>query len=195
MQRRKFVVGLGALASGGAAAMGTGAFTSVEADRSVDVNVSDDAGAYLRLEGTGGPNSEYVTGDGNGNQLEIDLTDSNDNFPNSTDPNGVNPNALTQIDDLFVIQNQGTQEVDVGISKTSNSGNADLVTFYANDSNSGLNDRYDTTNDNTVALGTTDTTLGTGDTVYVSLEVDTSGSTVSDGTQILDSVTVEGDAT
>lgn len=173
--------------------MGTGAFTSVEADRRVDVNVSDDAGAYLRLQGTGGPNSPYVTQDGNGNQLEIDLTDSNDSFPNSTDPNGVNPNALTQIDDLFVIQNQGTQEVDVGVTKSGN--NPNLVTFYANDSNSGLNDRYDTTNDNTVALGTADATLATGDIVYVSLEVDTSGSTVSAGTQILNEVTVEGDAT
>jgi hypothetical protein len=148
------------------------------------------------LEGTGGENSEYVTQSGSGNQLEIDLTDSNDTFPSSTDPNGVNPDAVTQLDDLFEIQNQGTQEVEVGITKTDDTGSeAELVTFYANDSNSGLTDRYDDGNDNTVILGDTDATLGTGDSVYVSLEIDTEGESISSGTEILNSVTVNADAT
>ena len=195
--RRKFLAGLGALASGSAAAIGTGAFTSVSADRSVDVNVAGDAAAYLRLEGTGGNNSEYVTDDGNGGQLEIDLTDTNDNF-GTEDPNGVNPDAVTQIDDLFVIQNQGTQEVDVGLTKSdpNNNSNESLVTFYATNLDAGSSfDRYSSGGTgNTVALGSTDATLGTGDSVTVSVEIDTEGSTVSPGTQILDSVTINGDA-
>ncbi|MYL18145.1 DUF1102 domain-containing protein [Halorubrum terrestre] len=192
MERRKFVVGLGALASGSAAAMGTGAFTSVEADRNVDVNVSDDAAAYLRLQGSGGNNSEYVTQDGDGNQLAINLTDSNNNFPSSTDPNGVNPDAVTQLDNLFVIQNQGTQEVSVDISKSG--GNTSVVGFYANTSESPTG-RYNPSNGNTVRLGSGSITLTTGETVYVSIEIDTEDSGVSSGTQVLNSVTVNADAT
>ncbi|EMA69650.1 hypothetical protein C462_12280 [Halorubrum distributum JCM 13916] len=158
----------------------------------MDVNVSDDAAAYLRLEGAGGNNSEYVTQDGNGDQLEIDLTDSNDNF-SGEDPNGVNPDAVTQIDDLFVIQNQGTQEVNVGLTKSGS--DTSLVTFYATDSTTSSPDRYDTGNDGTVTLGSTDATLGTGDSVTVSMEIDTEGQSISSGTQILNSVTVDADAT
>jgi len=121
MQRRNLLIGMGSIAAGGAATIGTGAFTSVEADRSVDVNVSDDAGAYLRLEGNGGENSEYVTQNGDGNQLAIDLTDSNDNFPGSTDPNGVNPDAVTQINDLLLSKTRG--------HKKSTSVSAKLVTL------------------------------------------------------------------
>ncbi len=47
MDRRKFVLSVGALAGGGSLALGTGAFSSVEAERDVGVTVADDASAYL----------------------------------------------------------------------------------------------------------------------------------------------------
>ncbi len=55
MQRRKFLIGMGSLAAGGAAATGTGAFTQVTAERDVTVKTAGDAGAYLDLN----PISEY----------------------------------------------------------------------------------------------------------------------------------------
>lgn len=103
MQRRKFLVGLGATVSGSAAAVGTGAFTSVEADRSVDVEVAGDASAYLAItEVSGSPNSDYIDTTG----AEVSF-----NFDSTTPPDGegFNPNSVTVIEDLAEVQNQGTQ--------------------------------------------------------------------------------------
>ena len=178
MQRRKFVIGVGALASGAAAAVGTGAFSNVTATRDIDVEVADDASAYLRLQGTGGANSEYVTDDGTGGTLSIDLSSSN-----ATDAGGegVNPDAVTQIDDLFEIENQGTQEVEISLDKSGD--NADLVEFYPDD------EAYagDSFADATIALGP-------GEDAVVSLEIDTEGENVGDGDELLDTVTFNADA-
>lgn len=179
MERRKFVVGLGALASGSAAAVGTGAFTSVTATRDIDVEVADDASAYLRLEGTGGANSDYVTDDGNGGTLSISLDDGN---TVSGGGEGVNPDAVTEIDDLFTIENQGTQEVSVSISKSG--ANSGLVSFYPE------GEAY-----NGDSFADSDLTLSAGTGSDISVEVDTEGAGVSDGDELLDSVTFTAEAT
>jgi hypothetical protein len=116
MQRRKLLATVGSLAAGGAAAMGTGAFTSVSANRSVDVQVADDSVALLRLNATAGNrNSDYA--DESGNQISIDLTDGNSNL--SENPSGVNKDAVTTIYDIFSIENQGTQAALVYVSPSS----------------------------------------------------------------------------
>lgn len=109
MQRRKFVVGLGALATGTAAATGTGAFTSVSAQRNVNVQLSDDSNAFLGLEPG---ESDLVSDNGDGNlQINIDGT--------NAAGSGANTNAITTIGDpdnpadeyAFKVTNQGTQSV------------------------------------------------------------------------------------
>jgi hypothetical protein len=110
MQRRKLLTAMGSLAAGGAAAMGTGAFTSVSANRSVDVEVADDADALLSIDTIpGAANAEYV--DTSGETVSIDLTETN--VAGNT---GLNANATTKIKDLLRIKNQGTQNVYVWIS-------------------------------------------------------------------------------
>jgi hypothetical protein len=108
MQRRKFLVGLGSLAAGGAAAVGTGAFNSVEADRRFAVEIAGDNYAYLGLSGTGTSNDEYLTQTGSGNTLAIALTDSN---VTTGGGDGINDEAETIINPLFEVTNQGTQEI------------------------------------------------------------------------------------
>ncbi|WP_141212243.1 DUF1102 domain-containing protein [Halorubrum ezzemoulense] len=106
--RRKFITGLGALAAGSAAAVGTGAFTSVEATRSVEVNVTGDADAYLGLKAADHPNGDaYV--DDSGDTVAIDITETT-NDDNETLGSGLNPNATTVIENLLVVTNQGTQD-------------------------------------------------------------------------------------
>jgi hypothetical protein len=109
MQRRKFLLGAGSLAAAGAAAMGTGAFTSVSADRSLTVKTAGDASAYLSLKPQ--PNSanatEYVNVL-NDNTIEIDVGS------NSNGGSGVNKGAYTVIRDLIQVTNQGTQGVIFG---------------------------------------------------------------------------------
>ena len=62
MERRKFVVGLGALATGTAAATGTGAFSQASASRGVSVSVVSDNSAFATLlaDDSGLENSEYA---------------------------------------------------------------------------------------------------------------------------------------
>lgn len=104
---------IGALGAGGAIVTGTGAFTSVEANRSVSVTVEGDANAYLSLEDTGNANSEYLNTN-SAEELEIDLT--GENGSTTGGGTGVNADAITVIEDLFEVRNQGTQEVELTVT-------------------------------------------------------------------------------
>jgi len=101
MQRRKFLIGAGSLAAGSAAAMGTGAFTSVEANRDVSIGVTGDASAYLRITREDTPNgNEYVENTSDGIALNFD---------------SVNTQADSKFSNLLRVQNEGTQIVRVGV--------------------------------------------------------------------------------
>ncbi|AEH38164.1 hypothetical protein [Halopiger xanaduensis] len=93
-----------------AAAVGTGAFDSVEADRTVQVSTAGDADAYLGITGDG----EYVTDDSSDSELTIDLGGPT----NSNDGEGFNENAVTEVSDVVTITNQGTENVTVSINET-----------------------------------------------------------------------------
>jgi hypothetical protein len=97
VKRRKMLIGLGALAAGGAAATGTGAFSTVQGTRSFSVSTSGDASAELALEGA---NDEYVTDDGVDGELEI-------SFGN------LNPDSVTGVNELFKIKNNADHSVEV----------------------------------------------------------------------------------
>ncbi|KPN30042.1 hypothetical protein SY89_00764 [Halolamina pelagica] len=109
MERRKFIAGLGSLTAAGAAGIGTGAFTTVQANRSVSVSVADDTDALLALtpdpddDGTNeSENADYLSW--NNGKLSINIDSAA-----GTTGSGVNANATTQINDLFKVVNQGTQ--------------------------------------------------------------------------------------
>ncbi|WP_147587313.1 hypothetical protein [Halorubrum lipolyticum] len=95
MERRKFVIGLGSLAAGGAAATGTGAFTAAElSPRTANIGVVNDSNGLIGLE-PGGTDLVY---DEDG-QLKIDFN------PDSADGAGVNPNSTYQVGGLGGIDN------------------------------------------------------------------------------------------
>jgi hypothetical protein len=99
------------LAVGSAGLVGSGAFSSVDANRAFTVDIADDSEAYLRLDPDDPEydNSAYAE-DINGS-IGIDITQSNNKF----DGNGVSPFAETVIEDVFPIENQGTQEVQIAV--------------------------------------------------------------------------------
>jgi hypothetical protein len=110
MQRRKFIAGMGSLAAAGAAGIGTGAFTSVTAERGVNVNVASDANAYLGLDQISGePNSQDYTSINDG---ELKLFDTG-----TVDGSGFNLDAVTLVDNLFKIKNQSNQGQYVWLSE------------------------------------------------------------------------------
>jgi len=144
MKRRNLLLGLGAAVSGGAATMGTGAFSSAQANRSVSVTVEgDNPGAYLGLDETddsdgtftnlpnGGAGDVTSTGSG-GSELIIDLN----GFP-GTASGGFGPatDATTDVDGVFEVINQSTQDLFVNIDSLSFDSNGDStddtdLTFY-----------------------------------------------------------------
>ena len=108
MQRRNFILGLGASAAGGSALLGTGAFSRIESQRSVSVQVAEDDSAYLGLRGCSeSPNSSYTNVTDNGH-LEIDMSGSNETDDGGL---GINSNSISSFDGVFEIQNQGKQAV------------------------------------------------------------------------------------
>lgn len=120
MNRRKFIAALGAATAGISAAAGTGAFTSVSAERSVNVNIADDAYAFLRLNERGGGERSKI----DGGTLEFNIPgDDEDEYPsgNPTDPEGLGADSVYRFGGdaahdevgLFAVRNQGTQPVEV----------------------------------------------------------------------------------
>ena len=161
MQRRKFLVGMGSLTAGGAAAIGTGAFASVEATRTVNVNVAGDESAYLGLEDT----SPYA--DLSGKQLVLNFDD------NGSGGEGINADSVTTFDGVFQMVNNGPNELDITIDKSGlanpdrwhfvpkevyeeYSGNYPEDSFYPSWDNF---EGYDTTNASGGGLGSGNSTL------------------------------------
>lgn len=99
-------------------AAGTGAFTTVTAERTATVGVTGDADALLAIDEADTKNGdEYVE---DGDQLQIDMA-------GDEGASGINPNATTAAHDVIEITNQGSQPVYVSLQREGENSNA--VTF------------------------------------------------------------------
>jgi hypothetical protein len=117
MNRRKFIAGFGSLAAVVAGAVGTNAFTSAEANRTVNVEVAGDDKAFLALQKAKGVSSDPgVNSDAyvnvNGGEVSFDFSSNNGTADLG---NGFNKNAVVEIEDLLEVKNQGTQSVHLSI--------------------------------------------------------------------------------
>lgn len=164
MSRRKLFLTLGGASAVGSAVLGTDAFSSVSADRAIEVNVVGDAKALLALEPASGANGEYATLD-SGGTLEVDLSTANGD--------GVNPDATTVVRDVFRVTNQGTQPVGVWIEH-----DAERVTFEVDGS--------------PVESEDSSVIVGPGESTTVGLTVDASGASA--GETLLEEMTVHASA-
>ncbi|WP_199239068.1 hypothetical protein [Halorubrum sp. GN11GM_10-3_MGM] len=112
MNRRAALTGLVGIVAGGGALLGTGAFTTVEAERTVTVETAGDADAFLGITPfPDSANADYVTAPADGT-VEIDITGEGTDAPGE----GVNRNAITEVDRLLEVTNNGTQSVAVGFN-------------------------------------------------------------------------------
>lgn len=110
MQRRNFIAILGTAGASAATVLGTGAFTSVSAERSVTVAVEDDAYAFLRMEpnpdtGLNGENTGRSFT--NGRQIKFEIP--GDEAGENSNAEGVGVDSVYEFHDLVTITNQGTQ--------------------------------------------------------------------------------------
>ncbi|WP_176451459.1 DUF1102 domain-containing protein [Halorubrum sp. Eb13] len=134
MERRKFVIGLGSLAAGGAAATGTGALSSTAADRTATGEIVADDEAYIRLVPYG-ENSEFASQE-NG-QLVLNFGDGGENAPlnNQGKSNGLGLNAdsVNEFDSVFrITANDNGGAFDVWVES-----NSDHLSFYWSNKKSG----------------------------------------------------------
>ena len=148
MERRKFVIGAGALATGSAAAVGTGAFSQmVSGERSVTAEVVNDSDAFVSLipfdpeEDDNGENGSYA-GEDDG-ELYLEFA----NQGGSSSPpvgDGVNPGSQYEFDNVFRILNggpntgSGTGEIVVWIEH-----DIDELTFKTADAQTPTDDMTD----------------------------------------------------
>lgn len=145
--RRNILLAIGGSATAGGALFGTQAFSTITADRTARVEVVGDGEALLVLEPVPGEERPGEETDGNNNayarEFEGELDVNVDGYDGSGDTNaseGVNPNAVTRIPEVFRVGNQGTQEVEVSITPYQSESKSTVVTdvvFYNEDSNQG----------------------------------------------------------
>ncbi|WP_135305375.1 hypothetical protein [Haloarcula amylovorans] len=157
MKRRSFLAGFGIATGAGALTVGSGAFTSVSARRSITVSVADDFRAFLRLEPiqnegvAGEPVGRSSTG---GRTITFEIPGDGDGENSAA--GGVAPDSIYEFHDLVEVVNQGTQPVD-------------LYSTYDGDlANIGLVDKDG-------VLRNDPATLAVGDSLAVGLHVDTHG--------------------
>lgn len=161
MNRRRFLAGVGGFTAASGAALGTGAFTSVEAERNVSIDVADDDRAFLRLEPLvkdgveNGPTGRSRTF---GQVVSFAIPGTGDGESQSAE--GVGLNSVYEFHDLLQVRNQGTQPVELHSSYDGDS-LADLALV----------------NDNGV-LRDNPPILDVGDSIDVGLCVDTHGSSI-----------------
>lgn len=136
MDRRQLLTGVGALAAG-SITFGTGAFTSVRADRTVAVQVAVESQAYLGLEASRTDNGAFAT-NASSRKGELFLSF---NRPSPTgDGTGPGVGSEYEFDDVFRVINRGTQAYKISVSSiTSQSGHVTVDFYSGSDPSSSLN--------------------------------------------------------
>jgi hypothetical protein len=105
MQRRKYLAAIGSLAAGGAAGIGTGAFTA-QANRTARLEAVTDANAYLQMSPIG---STPVVKQ-QGGTITFDFgADSGHNG------SGMNQNSVFEFTDVLRVKNAGKKDIWMGI--------------------------------------------------------------------------------
>lgn len=129
MNRRNLLIGIGTAAVGTGGVLGSGALTSVEAERSVDVKTVGDANALIGLEGDG----TYVTDPtGTDSTLSINIGNA---LSSSTDAEGLNDNAVTSINPVVTVTNNSNTDINIDLAgSTGATSPNDSVTIDLSDS-------------------------------------------------------------
>lgn len=169
----------------------TGAFTSVQADRTATVDVAGDSSALLGITKYSGSGStanadEYVSTTVDDTiQIEVASDDGG---------SGVNIDAETDIANLLVLTNQGSQAVGVYITVTdeasdepssSTSGESGMVTFY--------NTTFGATADGSIQGTANAVKLDPGESLVVGMKLNVDSSLSADD-DIIDEITIIADA-
>ncbi len=165
LNRRNVLVGLGTMTIGGGAAFGSGAFSQVEAERSVTVDVAEDADALIAL--TAGDSAYVNEVDG---QVVIDL-----GSEELGDADGLNLGAVTTLTEALSVTNNHEEPVELTIDGVESD---DIEVRFEDGEDGGEIDGYD---------------LGDGATLDLDIVIDTDEASAD--SQIDETVTVLAEST
>jgi len=132
MKRRKFLLGVGSAAAAGSALIGSGAFSQVDAQRQVTIQVAEDPNAYLGMndcigrDGEPTANSSFAEIDEDGH-LAVDMGPSG--YGPGDGGQGVNSESISWFDNVFQLCNQGKECVGLWIDEKRGD-DPERVTFY-----------------------------------------------------------------
>lgn len=142
MKRRRLLALLGFAVGGGSISVGSGAFSSTKAERTVDIAVADDEDAYLGLNDTSDWGRTYSAGDPE--EISFSIPGVQEDTPGDTLGNGVGPDSKYSFSNLMEITNRGDDTVTVWskpgnlapgidfLSLVNNSNNAEVIDKKAN---------------------------------------------------------------
>ena len=204
------LIALAAIVAALGVVVGTGAFTTVAADRTAEVDVAGDDSALVGLNGL-----DEITNNDDGD-FTLDLE--------GEGSGGLNDEGVTDFGSVLEIANNGQEEVTVYIDLATQDVNPSSVHFYVEDgelsgtpgvasldsvaasvqnsANDPLSDRsmfdagnrysitYDSETTNVETLGVT---LGAGDAVNVGLLIDLIEQDLGDDTEVISDITVVAD--
>lgn len=134
--RRNTLIGLGALAGGAGMVGASGAFDSVEANRSFEVSVAGDAAALLGITVTNTTIAATEAAGAGDNEVIVFTLENEDSGASGS---GLNENAISAFFEVFTLANNGSQDVTVtidgidGLTFTVTDGGADLADGVAVD--------------------------------------------------------------
>jgi hypothetical protein len=170
---------------------GTGAFSTVEAERTADVNIAGDSSALLGLEPAG---SGHLI-DNQSNEVAITLAG------NTNNPGGVNRNAITTVNrtDFLKITNNGADEVELGIQASTKS---NVEVYFVVGSGTTSLDEVSSISVGSVStfdpskkypIQDNDVTVESGNAIYVGIVIDVGAVSTNDEI-ITDDVTITAEA-
>lgn len=110
MDRRKFLIGTGSIAVGGAAVLGSGAFSNATVQREITADMEGDAAAVVQLNPvrTESDGSKTRTSSADGDYASFDAYDRIE-----IEFDDLNRNADFTFEDTLTIQNNGTETVNL----------------------------------------------------------------------------------
>ncbi|WP_247009490.1 hypothetical protein [Halorientalis litorea] len=104
INRRNVLLGLGTVGMGVGGAFGSGAFTAVEAERTVEINTTDDASAILTFAANSPAGDNIIATESVGGSSIIKVKQSN-----------LNEQATTRFEDALAVTNGGGQNVGLSV--------------------------------------------------------------------------------
>lgn len=162
MKRRNLLVGLASGAVAGITTMGTGAFSSVEADRRFTVEVAHDRDAYLGLDEVGAGQRAVVSG----GVVSVSLPGLQERL---NDPNlGLGQDSAYE----FIYDSEENQKK--GLLSVTNQGTNEVVVYSENDLDADLEiELFDVTDSQRTALRDDPVTVSPGNHVKLGIRVRT----------------------